>query len=220
MGAPMATSRRALSPLCTSQRGEERRPSTKKTRAASGDAALISAIHLPKGSDRSTQRATCSTLAPSFIGACATSLRQAPRATAAMTAARTIAPFIGISVVSFEPDRLTRYLTSDRQICAELHRHGFLTAASRQRNSGHEGRNHQYVLDVHVFSPKSHRATSLPVHNAQIKNATACPRVFHVGWCEIATSLMHAGQPRCAYSQSAHTWRRVAHRRNRAVLAA
>jgi hypothetical protein len=116
-----------------------------------------SAIHLPKGSDRSTQRATCSTLAPSFIGACATSLRHAPRATAAMTAARTIAPFIGISVVSCEPDCLTRYLTSNRNVCAELHGHGFLTAASRQRNSGHEGRDHEYVLDVHVFSPSEHR---------------------------------------------------------------
>lgn len=178
----------AVIPAMHTATGRGQRPRIKKTRAASGDAALISAIHLPKGSDRSTQRATCSTLAPSFIGACATSLRHAPRATAAMTAARTIAPFIGISVVSFEPDRLTRYLTSNRQICAELHRHGFLTAASRQRNSGHEGRNHEYVLDVHVFSPKSHRATSLPVHNAQIKNATACLRVFHVGWCEIATS--------------------------------
>jgi hypothetical protein len=40
------------------------------------------------------QRATSCTLAPSFIGVCATSFRHAPRATAAMTAARTIAPFM------------------------------------------------------------------------------------------------------------------------------
>jgi hypothetical protein len=39
-------------------------------------------------------RATSCTLAPSFIGACSTSFRHAPRAIAAMTAARTIAPFM------------------------------------------------------------------------------------------------------------------------------
>jgi hypothetical protein len=69
-----------------------------KIRAASEDAALIQAIALPKGSNRSGQRATCSTLAPSFIGAWDTSLRQAPNATAAITAARTIAPFIAVSL--------------------------------------------------------------------------------------------------------------------------
>ena len=37
---------------------------------------------------------------------------------------------------------------------------------------------------------------------------------------KLPLQLMHVGQPRCAYSQSAHTSRRVAHRRNRAVLAA
>ncbi len=40
---------------------------------------------------------TTAASAPSFIGVCATSLRHAPRATAAITVARTIAPFIVFS---------------------------------------------------------------------------------------------------------------------------
>ncbi len=103
------------------------------------------------------QRATCSILAPSFIGSCGTSLRQAPKVTAAMTAASTIARFIAFSFsVSLRAVLLTHYL-SNRQIGASAQLQGFstnLTATSRKGHGGHNRRDYDHVLDVHVFSPK------------------------------------------------------------------
>ena len=63
------------------------------------------------------------TVAPSFIGVCSTSLRQAPRATAATTAARMIAVFIVFSpsVFKYGPS-LTLDLLTSRFVGAKLHR--------------------------------------------------------------------------------------------------
>jgi hypothetical protein len=104
-------------------------------------------------------------LAPSFIGSCRTSLRQAPRATAAITAARTIAPFI-----DFSPRVLTRYLLSNRQVgtSAELQRlMTYLATASAESNSGDYGRDDDHALYVHgllsyhVFGNRTYSGTGV-----------------------------------------------------------
>jgi len=145
----MATSWRRVFPRMHRDLGPA--PGQKEIRAAPADAAPILAIYLPKGSNRSYS-ATWLTLAPSFMGGCATSLRQAPRAMAAMTAARTIAPFMVFSIWSLASQMVsTRYLMSHRQIGAraEFHGHMFFAATGRQRDRGRQGRDHNRTLDAH-----------------------------------------------------------------------
>jgi hypothetical protein len=106
-------------------------------------------------------------LAPSFIGSCRTSLRQAPRATAAISAARTIAPFI---VFSPEGSYALPCLLSDRQIgtSAELQRlMTYLATASAESNSGDYSRDDDHALYVHgllsyhVFGNRTYSGTGV-----------------------------------------------------------
>jgi hypothetical protein len=146
----MAISWRPFSPQCTRVALGSRR---KKIGAASLDTAPICAMRLPKGSDRygSTSlldgRAELHRLMPHFLAAgteCNGSDHRRYNDSA----------LHGFLLLGLLRGRLAGLL-GDRQVGAELH--GLMPnfpTASREGNSRNHRRDHDDVLDVHVFSPK------------------------------------------------------------------
>jgi hypothetical protein len=128
--------------------------------------------------ETATQRAACcatGTSAPSFMGSCGTSLRQAPRATAAITAAKTIALFIfgpPLAPEVFRNSGLPSYLRRSRNITrAELQRlmRNFATAGSHSHSRDDRCENDRALHNLHVFSPDAYSAIAfngLPASSA------------------------------------------------------
>jgi hypothetical protein len=132
------------------------------------------------------------------MGSCATSRRQAPTATAATRAARTIAFFISIPL---KPTRglselLASNLRGSRNFSAELHglMRNFATAGSHSHSRDDRRHNDRALHNLHVFSPDAYSAiafTGLPVSPLQIKKRGGFPTAFPTLRCENATPDQH-----------------------------
>jgi hypothetical protein len=168
-----AISWQAFSPLCTRSRrrrhcascGRKHRVAENSGAASRRRGAAQFCDALPKGSHRwrsNGRRSPCPRRASRPHAAL--SLRHAPRATAAITAATTIAPFIRISVgLDMRAKlRLTRYLlsnlarlasdlTRNRHVhaSAELQGLTLFTTACAQSNSGYDSRDEDHILHGH-----------------------------------------------------------------------
>ena len=152
-----------------------------------------------------TQRATCSFTArsaPSFMGSTGTSLRHAPSATAATTAARTIALFIFSSPIALKLE------TQDyRATCVEAGTSppSFIGSTGTSRRQAPTATAAMIVartiapfITCMSLSPDAYSAIAfngLPVSSAQIKKRGSFPTAFPPYRCENATPDQHSPTP-------------------------